>query len=192
MPRLWTEAVDTHRRAVRDAILDASAGLVADHGLRGVSMARIAEETGISRATLYKYFPDLEAILRAWHERQIHTHLRQLSTAREKVREPAERLAAVLESYALITHEARHGGDRHLAALLHGSEEVARAERLLIEMLRQMISEAAASGAVRDDLAPTELASYCVHALAAARSAESQEAVRRLVQVTLAGLRPPA
>ena len=36
-----------------------------------------------------------------------------------------------------------------------------------------------------------ELASYCLHALAAASSLPSAAAIRRLVTVTLAGLRPP-
>jgi len=35
-----------------------------------------------------------------------------------------------------------------------------------------------------------ELARYCVHALAAASGLPSKAAVRRLVMVTLAGLRP--
>ena len=37
--------------------------MVAAHGLASVTMSRIAEETGIGRATLYKYFSDVEAIL---------------------------------------------------------------------------------------------------------------------------------
>jgi len=36
-----------------------------------------------------------------------------------------------------------------------------------------------------------ELASYCVHALAGAGAQRSKAAVRRLVSVTLGGLRPP-
>ncbi|WP_376776163.1 TetR/AcrR family transcriptional regulator [Nonomuraea jabiensis] len=34
-------------------------------------MTRIAEKVGIGRATLYKYFPDVEAILTAYHERNV-------------------------------------------------------------------------------------------------------------------------
>ncbi len=56
-------------------------------------------------------------------------------------------------------------------------------------MVRQLLSEAAATGHVRGDVAPDELASYCLHALAAASSLPSKAAVRRLVSVTLAGLR---
>jgi hypothetical protein len=50
--------------------------------------------------------------------------------------------------------------------------------------------QSAAGGNVRDDVAPEELANYCIHALAAS-SLPSWAAVRRLVQVTLAGLQPP-
>ncbi|MBA2423836.1 MAG: TetR/AcrR family transcriptional regulator, partial [Actinobacteria bacterium] len=42
----------------------------------------------------------------------------------------------------------------------------------------------------RDDVSPDELASYCLHALSAAGGLSSRAAVRRLVTVTLAGLRP--
>jgi hypothetical protein len=48
------------------------------------------------------------------------------------------------------------------------------------------------TGDVRDDVAPDELAGYCLHALAAASSLPSKAAVRRLVTVILAGLHPSA
>src|SRR5919107_2993176 len=105
VPNLWNETMEAHRAAVRDAILDAAAALVAEHGLRSVTMSQIAEETGIGRATLYKYFPDVEAILFAWHERQIAGHLEQLAEVRDQAGDPGERLEAVLEAFALISHD---------------------------------------------------------------------------------------
>jgi hypothetical protein len=57
-------------------------------------------------------------------------------------------------------------------------------------MLRHLLTEAAANGDLRDDVSPDELAGYCLHALGAARTLPSKAAVRRLVAVTLAGLRP--
>ncbi len=59
-------------------------------------------------------------------------------------------------------------------------------------MVRDLLTEAAAAGAVRDDVAPDELASFCLHALGAASALRSKAAVRRLVSVTLAGIRTPA
>src|ERR671939_2164487 len=96
VPRLWNETIKTHRAAVREAILDTTTALVAKHGLRAVTMSQIAEETGIGRATLYKYFSDVETILLAWHERQITGHLEFLVGVRDRAGDPRERLEAVL------------------------------------------------------------------------------------------------
>lgn len=54
-----------------------------------------------------------------------------------------------------------------------------------------LLVEGAKTGTLRNDVSADELASYCLHALAAARSLPSKTAVRCLVTVTLAGLRPP-
>ncbi len=192
MPKLWNETIEAHRRAVRDATLDTTAALVAEHGLRSVTMSRIAEETGIGRATLYKYFSGVEAILLAWHERQITGHLEHLAEVRDQAGDAGERLEAVLEAYALISHESHGHHGTELAAFLHRGEHVARAQQQLRDMIRDLLTEAAETGDLRDDVAPDELASYCLHALTAASSLPSKAAVRRLVTVTLAGLHPRA
>jgi AcrR family transcriptional regulator len=191
VPKLWTDTIEAHRREVRDAILDTTAALVAQHGLRSVTMSQIAEETGIGRATLYKYFSDVGTILHAWHERQITGHLAYLAEVRDHSGNADERLEAVLEAYALISHETHGHHDNELAAFLHRDEQVARAQQRLREMIRDLLSEAAGTGHIRDDVAPDELASYCLHALTAASSMSSKAAIRRLVAVTLSGLRIP-
>ncbi len=187
MPKLWNDTIDSHRRAVREATLDTAAALVAEHGLASVTMSQIAESTGIGRATLYKYFPDVEAILTAWHERHISEHIQQLVEIRDKVGDAEQRLEAVLEAYALISHE-RHNTE--LATLLHRGEHVARAQHQLSSLIRDLLTEGVKSGDIRDDVAPQELASFCLHALTAASNLSSKAAVRRLVTITLAGLRP--
>ena len=186
MPKLWNDTIEEHRREVRDAILDTTAGLVAEHGLRSVTMSQIAEQTGIGRATLYKYFPGVDAILLAWHERQITGHLEQLIEVARRGGDAGDRLQAVLEAYALIAHE--HLGSE-FAAGLHRGEHLDRARQHLSDLIAGLVTEAAGDRAVRDDVPAGELAGYCLHALAAASSLPSKAAVRRLVTVTLAGLR---
>jgi AcrR family transcriptional regulator len=190
VPKLWNETIEAHRAAVREAILDATWALVTEHGLASVTMSQIAEKTGIGRATLYKYFPDVEASLVAWHERHVTAHLEHLAEVRDRAGDPGERLEAVLEAYALTSHHREHHGTE-LAALLHRGQHVARAQQQLSDLIRDLLTEAAETGDVRHDVAPDELASYCVYALTAAGSLPSKAAVRRLVTVTLAGLRPP-
>ena len=187
VPSLWEETIDAHRRSVGEAILDVTATLVGERGLRAVTMSQIAQETGIGRATLYKYFPDVESILLAWHERQVADHLRQLAELRDQAGGAAGRLEAVLEAYALIEHE-HHGTE--IAALLHRADHTARAEQHLRGFIGDLVAEGAEAGDLRDDVAAKELANYCLHALSAASSLPSKAAVRRLVKVTLGGLRP--
>lgn len=190
MPKLWTDTIEAHRSTVREAILDAAWRLVSEHGLLSVTMSQIAEATGIGRATLYKYFPDVESIVVAQHERHVAAHLEQLAKQRDRRGDPASRLEAVMEQYALICHRRRHHGTEELAALVHQPERIAHAQRQLIDLFAHMLTEVAAAGGVRDDIAPDELASYCLHALSAAGGLPSEAAVRRLVAITLAGLRP--
>jgi AcrR family transcriptional regulator len=192
VPKLWTETIEAHRREVRDAILDSTAALVVEHGLLSVTMSQIAEETGIGRATLYKYFADVEAILRAWHQRQITGHLRNLVEARDQAGDAGGRLEAVLEAYAFISHDSRGHHDTELAAFLHRDNQVTRAQRQLRDMIQDLVAEGVKAGDLRGDVAPDELASYCLHALTAATSLPSKDAVSRLVAVTLAGLRRPS
>ncbi|MFI9585928.1 TetR/AcrR family transcriptional regulator [Streptomyces sp. NPDC052236] len=192
MPKLWNETIEAHRHAVREAILETTWALVTEHGLMSVTMTQIAEKAGIGRATLYKYFPDVETILAAYHERHVATHLAQLAELRDQPGDPNERLAAVLERYAFICYYRGRHGSEELGALLHRGEHVVRAEQQLVNLFQDVLTQVAAAGHLRDDVPPAELASYCLHALGAAGTLPSETAVRGLVTVTLAGLRPPS
>lgn len=74
---------------------------------RAVSMSRIADETGIGRATLYKYFPDVETIMTTWHKRQVTQHLQQLANRGKFV------------DIAPNFHDHEHSADES-AAQVHG------------------------------------------------------------------------
>jgi AcrR family transcriptional regulator len=189
VPRLWNDTIAAHRRDVRDAIMGTTAKLVATHGLRSVTMSQIAERTGIGRATLYKYFPSVETILLAWHERQIEGHLDQLAEVRDRAGDALERLDAVLRAYALILYETHGHFDAELAAFLHRDEHVAAGQQRLRALVGDLIDAGARHGDLRDDVAPDELTIYCLHALAAVGRLRSKAAVDRLVNVTLSGLR---
>jgi AcrR family transcriptional regulator len=190
VPKLWEATIEAHRREVRDAILDTTAALANEHGLLSVTMSQVAGETGIGRATLYKYFPDVEAILLAWHERHVAAHLEYLSGFANQPGVTAwARLVAVLDAYALIRHQHH---DTDVAAFVHEDQHMARPQRQLADFLRGLVAKAAKAGEVRDDIAPDELAQYCVHALGAAATLRTKTAVHRLVAVVLAGLQPEA
>ena len=139
MPKLWTDTVATHREEVRQAVLDAAGQLVARDGLWAVSMSRLAEVAGIGRATLYKYFADVEEVLAAWHARQVSAHLADLATVAAGPGEASARLRAVLERYAHIcAQRSRHGGD--VAAALHRAPGIDDQHRQLQDLMTGLVA----------------------------------------------------
>ena len=195
MPRLWNATIDEHRRTVHAAILDATATLIAEHGLANVTMSGIAQHAGIGRATLYKYFADVDAIVAAWHERQIAEHLAQLGSAAAKAGDPEERLRTVLRTYTELS-SGSHTGEGHehphvdMAALLHQGAHLRRNRDHLHALMTDVIGAARQGGHLRTDVPAEELASFCLHALGAARILPSRAARERLVTVTLEALYP--
>jgi AcrR family transcriptional regulator len=49
----------------RDTILEATAGLLAEAGIRGVTMEAVARDAGVSRVTVYDHFQDKAGLLEA-------------------------------------------------------------------------------------------------------------------------------
>ncbi|WP_369828062.1 TetR/AcrR family transcriptional regulator [Mycobacterium sp. 852002-51163_SCH5372311] len=63
----------------RRRILDAAAHVFAEHGYVAGTTNRIAEQAGISIGSLYQYFPNKDAILRALMDAHVDTGARLLS-----------------------------------------------------------------------------------------------------------------
>src|SRR5262245_34632330 len=96
MPKLWNETVEAHRRAVRDAILETTAALLAEHSLRSVTMSQIAFETGIGPAMLYEHFSGVEAILVAWPLRQLTRHFQHPVEVCDQAGDATQRIETLL------------------------------------------------------------------------------------------------
>lgn len=191
MPKIWSDTIEAHRREVHAAVLTATAKLVAQHGLLGVTMSRIAQDAGIGRATLYKYFPDVESILTQWHDEQITQHLDQLAGLRSSEMAPGERLASAIAMLAQMSYRAgQHNPGTDLVATLHATDHLTKADQDLRHLLLGMIEDAVQDGAVRDDIPAGELATYCANATMGARHLPSLPAVHRLTELTMAGLKP--
>lgn len=190
MPKLWAETVDSHRHEVRSAILDAVGELVRQRGALAVSMSEVAVQAGIGRATLYKYYPDVEALLHAWHTRHAAHHLATLTDLRDQPGDPWARLLGVLQGYARICQQRLQYAGGDLGALLHRAEHTDHLNSQLLDLLTTLIAEAAHSGAVRNDLEPVELAHYCRRALEAAADVPSEH-LDRLVDLVYTGLATP-
>jgi AcrR family transcriptional regulator len=191
VPKLWEASVDAHRDAVCEAVLDAAWQLAAERGIRGVTMSQVAAEAGVGRATLYRYYPDVEAILTAAHERHVEHHLAHLTTlaasAGAATGDALARLEAVLGAFATICFERGRGGEV-LGALVHTAAATRGAEDRVVALVTDMVAEAAQAGAVDAQTPPVELARFAVHALMAASAAADEAGVERVVRSCLRGL----
>jgi AcrR family transcriptional regulator len=103
-----------HEGAKRQLILDAGLTQFAQFGLRKTSMQDIAEQAGISRASVYSYFKNKEEIFRCV---SVDVHEGALSKACSILRDPAE---PVLETRLANALYARHG--RFLALVLESPQ----------------------------------------------------------------------
>jgi hypothetical protein len=92
----------------------------------------------------------------------------------------------VLTAYAGLS---RHPGGSEVALRLHRAEHSEESRQRLHSLITHLIAAGARAGELRDDVPAAELASFAIGALSAAHDLDSGAAVRRLVGVTVAGLR---
>jgi AcrR family transcriptional regulator len=121
-------------------------------------MSGIAEGAGISRQTLYKYFPDVDAIVVGLVERDSDHHLHDLKSSLDALDGPEARLRELvshsIESHAHGSnplHEAHLASERMLTVLEDHIEKT-------VELLESVLEDGVESGAVRDDIAVNILA----------------------------------
>jgi AcrR family transcriptional regulator len=168
MPRIWADTIDTHRRQVTDAILDATAQLIVEQGPMSVAMSAIAERAGIGRATLYKYFPDVASILVAWHTRDFADHFQRLKALSElehvTLNDVAEFVRTQRRQHAHHQSNELVGALAHtVAGFEHSVEDLIRDE--VVGVLTELLRKLATSNQVRVDIDPTVLARWLFHAV---------------------------
>ena len=76
-----------------DRVLDAAAALLAENGLRGVSMEAIARRAGISRATLFRRVPGRDALLQRLARRESDRLIARMEAASASSATLEDRLA---------------------------------------------------------------------------------------------------
>jgi AcrR family transcriptional regulator len=176
----WDHTVDEHRTAQREAIAATAWSLAQQHGPFTITMSQVAEVAGVSRPTLYKYFPDVEAMLTAHHRKHVEAHVAELAGIVTGPGKPDERLKRLVHAYAEICHHRARHGSAEVDKLVHSTFELDAAESHLVDLFARAIREA---GTGSHDLTPRALAAYAVRALAAAADVPRSRvpAVARLV-----------
>lgn len=89
--------------ATRERILDATVDVLADHGLRKLNMAAVAAAAGVSRPTLYRWFPSADTLLEAFGEHEQAKYDAGIAGAVAEL-DPDDRLDAILRFIVDFQH----------------------------------------------------------------------------------------
>lgn len=161
----------TRNPALRDhiaaGIIEVAADVLAER--EGASMAEVAQAAGVSRATLYRYFPNRDALLRALLETAAAKLTERLTDARIDDVPVDEAIARVTR--ALIAAASKY---RALTKLEKSADEHAEGDRLLQAPLRKLFRRGKREGVFRADLT--------LETLVAVYAGMLEGAVRRVIE----------
>lgn len=137
---------------VVSAILDTASEVLAVRG-DGASMTEIAEAAGVGRATLYRYFPNRDALLNG-------LAASAMASLAERVAEASLDSVPVAEGIARVSRGFVAEGGRYAALINVGKEYLRDSKELDIKVaqpVRDLLARGVADGTLRDDLHYTVL-----------------------------------
>jgi AcrR family transcriptional regulator len=173
----------------RRRILDAARVVFAERGLNG-SHDDIAREAGVGVGTVYRRFPDKEQLIDALFEARIEEIA---DVARAAAGEPDP--WGALTGFLLRMQELQ-SEDRGLKEIVlggaRGAERAVAARSVIAPLVATLLERAKQAGAVREDIALTDLPmiQLAIGTIAESSRTVSPDVWRRVMAIFLDGLRP--
>jgi AcrR family transcriptional regulator len=146
---------------VGDRILDAAASCVVAYGIDRVTLAEIARRAGVSRPTIYRRWPDTQALLAALLTARIIGALREVPSAGAGREALVERIVGVAER---LRHDEVVMSVFHSApelAMVYIAERLGTSQQILINAVAAELEVAQRDGSVRA-ADPRQLAAMCL------------------------------
>ena len=108
MPRLSTTRKELLTAMMKEAIYDAAVAVLAEHGVDGMTMDRVAAAAGVAKGSLYCYFHGKQDLLRLVHAKLIDPILKTAEDVIGADMPATRKLEAVVR--AVFDQLARHHG----------------------------------------------------------------------------------
>ncbi|MFF8633822.1 TetR/AcrR family transcriptional regulator [Streptomyces pilosus] len=143
-------------RRNRERVLLAARAVFAEHGI-DAPMATVARRAGVGVATLYRHFPTRDALVRGAFAQQMEACARALDEALADP-DPGQGFQHVVETICALQREERGFPAAFLAAFPRSRPEHAQARRRAERDFTALVRRAQASGALRADFHPSDLA----------------------------------
>ena len=142
-------------------IIDAAADCVIAFGVDRVTLAEIARRAGVSRPTVYRRWPDTQAILAALLTARITNSLNEVAvdgTDREAIVKRVVGMAERLRDDEVIMSVL---SSAPALAMVYISQRMGTSQQILLEVLAGALATAQADGSVRPG-DPKQLAAMCL------------------------------
>jgi AcrR family transcriptional regulator len=97
--------VQSMRRRTEERLLEGAVRAVASRGLAKLGMSDVGEFAGVSRGTVYRYFPNTDVLLDELGRREAANFERQVWEALEKAPSDEERLRVTLDYLAKLARD---------------------------------------------------------------------------------------
>jgi AcrR family transcriptional regulator len=183
-----SRAVRKDAQRNRDALLAAATDAFAERGV-DCSLEDIARRAGVGIGTLYRHFPNRDALIEAVYRREVATLCDRVPKLLAD-REPIDALRAWLLEFAGYVTRKKGMAMALKSALGPDSDLFTESHRRMHEAFAAVLDAAVKSGAVRPDANPDDLmrglSGVC---MASDTTAESRRRNARLVDLLVDGLR---
>ena len=170
----------------RTLLLDAADKVFSEHGVH-VALELVTAQAGVSRATLYRNFPDRDALMGALLERTFE----KLEAQAQQLQGRGDALFCVLEHMASLVADSAPVSD-HWRAADRDSPVLAGAQQRLTRLVKPLLLQAIASGTCRADLTTKDVilvSSMLGSGLRGRTQAQRRSLSRRALHLLLDGLR---
>ncbi|MGW3183072.1 TetR/AcrR family transcriptional regulator [Kitasatospora sp. NPDC001119] len=185
------DGVRADARRNRQRVLVAARAVFAEHGI-DAPMATVARRAGVGVATLYRHFPTRDALVRGAFAQQMETCSRALTEALAAP-DPWQGFQQLVETVCALQREERGFPAAFVTAFPDSTPEHARSRQRAERDLTTLVRRAQASGALRADFHPSDLAVVLLaHCALVTALPDDGAASRRLVAYLLQSFRADA
>jgi AcrR family transcriptional regulator len=154
-----------------------------------VSLDEIARSAGVGIGTLYRHFPNRDAIVEAVYRREVQ-QLADAATRLSDTLSPGEALHQWMRLFVDYIATKKVIGSA-LGAIVGGVSELYAASGLLIiGSMNALVGQASASGDIRADVDPNDVLRALVGFTYGNTSPGWEESALRLIDILMDGLRP--
>ncbi|WP_182899299.1 TetR/AcrR family transcriptional regulator [Microbispora sp. H10830] len=179
-------------RRNRDLIVAAAQELFLEQGV-DVPLEEVARRAGVGVGTLYRRFPDRDALLRAVGEETLRRLAGLAETARREEPDAWHALCRFLRgAVALRVGVLAAKLDPHLHQRIRAGADLHEIRQRVIAAVLAMIEQARADGVLRADVGPGDFALLMTLNVYTPPGMHDEQAMGRVVEIVLAGLRADA